>query len=320
MKIVVLDSYTGNPGDLSWSQFEGLGELVLYDRTAPEEVIPRCQGAEIVLTNKVKILKDEIDALAPTLKYIGVVATGTNVVDLEYARSKGIDVTNAPGYSTETVAQHVIAMMLHFSSMVAAHNDAVHNDDWVNSPDFCFTLGTIRELSGKTLGVVGLGSIGRKIAKIADAIGMKIVAAHQSSMNKLELPYEVEWLQVDEVFAKSDYITLNCPLTPQTDKLVNESRLNSMKSSAYVINTGRGPLIDEQALADALNSDKIAGAALDVLSTEPPSKENPLLSAKNCVITPHIAWASIEARTKLHEIVAQNIASYQNGNTENLVN
>ena len=320
MKIVVLDSYTGNPGDLSWSQFENLGELVLYDRTSPEEVIPRCQGAEIVLTNKVKILKEEIDALAPTLKYIGVVATGTNIVDLEYARSKGIDVTNAPGYSTEAVAQHVIAMMLNFSSMVSAHDAAVHQGDWVNSKDFCFTLGTIRELSGKTLGVVGLGSIGRKIAKIADAIGMKIVASHQSSMNRLELPYEVEWLPVDEVFAKADYLTLNCPLTPQTDKLVNADRLKTMKDGAYVINTGRGPLIDEPALAEALNSGTIAGAALDVLSTEPPSADNPLLSAKNCVITPHIAWASLEARTKLHDIVAQNIISFQNGNTENLVN
>ena len=320
MKIVVLDSYTGNPGDLSWSQFEELGELALYDRTAPEEVIERCQGAEIVLSNKVKIQKDEIDALSPTLKYIGVLATGTNVIDLEYARSKGIDVTNVPGYSTDAVAQHVIAMMLHFSSMVSVHDDAVHKDQWVNSPDFCFTLGTLRELSGKTLGVVGLGSIGRKIAKIADAIGMKIVASHQSSMNRLDLPYDVEWLPVDEVFAKADYLTLNCPLTPQTDKLVNAERLNSMKESAYIINTGRGPLIDEQALADALNSGQIAGAGLDVLSTEPPSPENPLLSAKNCVITPHIAWASIEARTTLHRIAAENVVSFQNGQTQNLVN
>lgn len=319
MKIVVLDAYTGNPGDLSWAKFEELGELVLHDRTSPEQVIERCAGAEIILTNKVKILKNEIDAL-PELKYIGVLATGTNVVDLEYARSKGIDVTNVPGYSTDAVAQHVIALMLHFSSMVAKHNDAVHEDKWVNSPDFCFTLGTLRELSCKTLGVVGLGSIGRKIAKIADAMGMKICAAHQSSMNRLELPYDVEWLPVDEVFSKSDFITLNCPLTPKTDKLVNSERLKSMKSSAYILNTGRGPLINEQDLADALNNETIAGAGLDVLSSEPPSTDNPLLSAKNCVITPHIAWASIEAREKLHAIAAGNITSYQNGSSENLVN
>ena len=319
MKIVVLDAYTGNPGDLSWEKFEALGDLVLYDRTSPDEIVERCSGADIVLTNKVKLQKAEIDAL-PELKYIGVLATGTNVIDLDYARSKGIDVTNVPGYSTDAVAQHVIAMMLHFSSMVSIHNEAVHKDDWVNSPDFCFTLGTIRELSGKTLGVVGLGSIGRNIAKIADALGMKICAAQQSSMNSLQVPYDVEWLSVDEVFAKADYITLNCPLTPKTDKLVNADRLKSMKPSAYIINTGRGPLIDEQALADALNNNTIAGAGLDVLSSEPPSADNPLLSAKNCVITPHIAWASIEARGKLHDIAADNIRSFQNGSTVNLVN
>ncbi|MCM8543214.1 MAG: D-2-hydroxyacid dehydrogenase [Lentisphaeraceae bacterium] len=319
MKIVVLDAYTGNPGDLSWEKFEALGDLVLYDRTSPDEIVERCSGADIVLTNKVKLQKAEIDAL-PELKYIGVLATGTNVIDLDYARSKEIDVTNVPGYSTDAVAQHVIAMMLHFSSMVSIHNEAVHKDDWVNSPDFCFTLGTIRELSGKTLGVVGLGSIGRNIAKIADALGMKICAAQQSSMNSLQVPYDVEWLSVDEVFAKADYITLNCPLTPKTDKLVNADRLKSMKPSAYIINTGRGPLIDEQALADALNNNTIAGAGLDVLSSEPPSADNPLLSAKNCVITPHIAWASIEARGKLHDIAADNIRSFQNGSTVNLVN
>ena len=319
MKIVVLDAFTGNPGDLSWSKFEALGDLTLYERTSPAELLERCAGAEIVLTNKVKILKDDIDSL-PELKYIGVLATGTNIVDLEHARSKGIDVTNVPGYSTQAVAQHVLAMILHFSSMVADHNDAVHKDEWVNSEDFCFTLGTLRELSGKTLGVVGLGSIGRKIAEIANAFGMKVCAAHQSSMNRLELPYEVEWLPVDEVFEKADYITLNCPLTPKTDKLVNAERLKSMKNSAYIVNTGRGPLIDEQALADALNNGVIAGAGLDVLSTEPPSPDNPLLKAKNCVITPHIAWASIEAREKLHGIAAENIISYQNGSTVNLVN
>ena len=319
MKIVVLDAYTGNPGDLSWEKFKALGELEIYDRSSPEEIVERCADAEIVLTNKAKLQKAEIDAL-PSLKYIGILATGTNIVDLDYARSKGIDVTNVPGYSTNAVAQHVIALMLHFSSMVAVHDDAVHKDEWINSPDFCFTLGTIRELAGKTLGVVGLGSIGRQIAKIADALGMKICAAHQSSMNSLQLPYEVDWVPVDEVFAKSDYITLNCPLTPKTDKLVNAERLKSMKSSAVVINTGRGPLIDEQALADALNNGEIAGAGLDVLSTEPPSSDNPLLSAKNCVITPHIAWASLEARTKLHDIAAGNILSFQNGSTENLVN
>lgn len=319
MKIVVLDAYTGNPGDLSWEKFEVVGEVTLYDRTAPEEVVSRCQGAEIVLTNKVKIMKDEMDAL-PSLKYIGVLATGTNVVDLEHARSKGIDVTNVPGYSSDSVAQHVIALILHFSSKIAEHDAAVHKGDWVNSPDFCFTLGTLSELSGKSLGVIGLGSIGRKIAEIAVALGMKIVAAEQSSMNRLQLAYNVDWVPVEDVFRKSDYITLNCPLTPKTEEIVNAENISKMKSTAYIINTGRGPLIDEQALADALNKGQIAGAGLDVLSTEPPSADNPLLSAKNCVITPHIAWASLEARGRLLDTAAENVASFAKGATQNLVN
>ena len=319
MKIVVLDAYTGNPGDLSWEKFETEGEVILYDRTAPKDIVSRCQGAEVVLTNKVKIMKDEIDAL-PSLKYIGVLATGTNVVDLVHARSKGIDVTNVPGYSSDSVAQHVIALILHFSSKIAEHDAAVHKGDWVNSPDFCFTLGTLSELSGKSLGVIGLGSIGRKIAEIAVALGMKIVAAEQSSMNSLQLAYHVDWVPVEEVFSKSDYITLNCPLTPKTEEIVNAENLSRMKSSAYIINTGRGPLIDEQALADALNNGQIAGAGLDVLSTEPPSADNPLLSAKNCVITPHIAWASLEARGRLLDTAAENVASFAKGSTQNLVN
>jgi glycerate dehydrogenase len=195
----------------------------------------------------------------------------------------------------------------------------VHQGDWVNSKDFCFTLGTLNELSGSTLGIIGLGPIGRKLAKVGDAMGMKIVAAHQSSMNRLELPFEVEWLPVDEVFARSDFLSLNCPLTPETDKVVNAERLKKMKSSAIVINTGRGPLVDEQALADALNNGTIAGAGLDVLSTEPPAGDNPLLSAKNCVITPHIAWASREARSRLIGIAAGNLSSYLGGNPKNLV-
>jgi glycerate dehydrogenase len=255
----------------------------------------------------------------PDLKYIGVLATGTNVIDLEHAGEKGICVTNIPGYSTDSVVQHILAFILHFSSKVSIHNEAVHQGDWVNSKDFCFTLGTLNELSGSTLGIIGLGTIGRKLAKVGDAMGMKIVAAHQSSMNRLELPFEVEWLPVDEVFARSDFLSLNCPLTPETDKVVNAERFKKMKSSAIVINTGRGPLVDEQALADALNNGTIAGAGLDVLSTEPPAGDNPLLSAKNCVITPHIAWASREARSRLIGIAAGNLSSYLGGNPKNLV-
>ena len=318
MKIAVLDGYTSNPGDLSWDAFEELGELTVHDRTTPEKVVARCAGCDVVFTNKVVMDAGIMDQL-PDLKYIGVLATGTNVIDLEYASQKGICVTNIPGYSTDSVVQHILAFMLHFSSMVSIHNDAVHKGDWVNSKDFCFTLGTLNELSGSTLGIIGLGTIGRKLAKVADALGMKIVAAHQSSMNRLELPFEVEWLPVDEVFARSDFLSLNCPLTLETDKVVNAPRLQKMKSSAVVINTGRGPLVDEQALADALNNGTIAGAGLDVLSTEPPSADNPLLGAKNCVITPHIAWSSMEARSRLIAIAADNLSAYLEGNPKNQV-
>jgi glycerate dehydrogenase len=319
MKIVILDAFTSNPGDLSWDAIKEMGELTVYERTTPEEVLERCTGSEVIFTNKVILNSETIEQL-PELKYIGVLATGTNVVDLNFAKERGICVTNIPGYSTDSVVQHVLALMLHFSSKVSVHNDAVQEGDWVNSIDFSFTLGTLNELSGKTLGIIGLGTIGRKLARVADAMGMKIVAAHQSSMDRLKLPYEVEWLPVDEVFALANFLSLNCPLTPETDKVVNAERLKKMKSSAIVINTGRGPLVDEQALADALKNGTIAGAGLDVLSTEPPTGDNPLLSAKNCVITPHIAWASREARARLIAIASDNLSSFLSGVPQNVVN
>ena len=318
MKIVILDAFTSNPGDLSWDAIEELGELTVYERTTPEEVLERCTGSEVIFTNKVILNSETIEQL-PELKYIGVLATGTNVVDLNFAKERGICVTNIPGYSTDSVVQHVLALMLHFSSKVSVHNNAVQKGDWVNSIDFSFTLGTLNELSGKTLGIIGLGTIGRKLARVADAMGMKIVAAHQSSMDRLELPYEVEWLPVDEVFALADYLSLNCPLTSETEKVVNAEHLKKMKSSAIVINTGRGPLVDEHALANALNNGTIAGAGLDVLSTEPPAGHNPLLSAKNCVITPHIAWASREARARLITIAADNLSAFMAKNPKNTV-
>jgi glycerate dehydrogenase len=319
MKIAVLDGYTSNPGDLSWDAFEELGELTVHDRTKPEDVVSRCAGCDVVFTNKVVMDAGIMDQL-PDLKYIGVLATGTNVIDLEHAGKKGVCVTNIPGYGTDSVVQHILAFMLHFSSKVSIHDEAVHQGDWVNSKDFSFTLGTLNELSGSTLGIIGLGTIGRKLAKVADAMGMKIIAAHQSSMDRLELPFEVEWLPVDEVFARSDFLSLNCPLTPETENLVNAERLQKMKSSAVLINTGRGPLVDEQALADALNVGTIAGAGLDVLSTEPPATDNPLLTAKNCVITPHVAWASLQARRRLLSIAAENLSAYLNGDAQNRVN
>ena len=318
MKIVILDAFTSNPGDLSWDAIEELGELTVYERTTPEEVLERCTGSEVIFTNKVILNSETIEQL-PELKYIGVLATGTNVVDLNFAKERGICVTNIPGYSTDSVVQHVLALMLHFSSKVSVHNNAVQKGDWVNSIDFSFTLGTLNELSGKTLGIIGLGTIGRKLARVADAMGMKIVAAHQSSMDRLELPYEVEWVPVDEVFALADFLSLNCPLTSETEKVVNAEHLKKMKSSAIVINTGRGQLVDEHALANALNNGTIAGAGLDVLSTEPPAGHNPLLSAKNCVITPHIAWASREARARLITIAADNLSAFMAKNPKNTV-
>ena len=318
MKIVILDAFTSNPGDLSWDAIEEFGELTVYERTTSEQVVERCSGSEVVLTNKVVLNAETIDQL-PELKYIGVLATGTNVVDVSFAKEKKICVTNIPGYSTDSVVQHILALMLHFNSKVSVHNDAVQKGDWVNSIDFSFTLGTLNELSGKTLGIIGLGTIGRKLAKVADAMGMKIVAAHQSSMNRLELPYEVEWLPVNEVFTRADFLSLNCPLTPETEKIVDAERLKKMKSSAIVINTGRGPLVDEQALADALNSGTIAAAGLDVLNKEPPSGDNPLLSAKNCVITPHIAWASKQARERLIAVASSNLSAYLSGVPKNRI-
>lgn len=314
-----MDGYTSNPGDLSWDAFEELGEITVHERTTPEEVVSRCLGCEVVFTNKVVMNAGIIDQL-PDLKYIGVLATGTNVIDLEYAGKKGVCVTNIPGYGTDSVVQHILAFILHFSSKVSIHDEAVHQGDWVNSKDFCFTLGTLNELSGSTLGIIGLGTIGRKLAMVADAMGMKIIAAHQSSMDRLELPFEVEWLPVDEVFARSDFLSLNCPLTADTENLVNAERLQKMKSSAVLINTGRGPLVDEQALADGLNEGTIAGAGLDVLSTEPPATDNPLLTAKNCVITPHVAWASLQARKRLLVIAAENLSAYLRAEPKNRVN
>ena len=314
-----MDGYTSNPGDLSWDAFEALGEITVHERTTPEEVVSRCLGCEVVFTNKVVMNAGIIDQL-PDLKYIGVLATGTNVIDLEHAGKKGVCVTNIPGYGTDSVVQHILSFILHFSSKVSIHDEAVHQGDWVNSKDFCFTLGTLNELSGSTLGIIGLGTIGRKLAKVADAMGMKIIAAHQSSMDRLELPFEVEWLPVDEVFARSDFLSLNCPLTADTENLVNAERLQKMKSSAVLINTGRGPLVDEQALADGLNEGTIAGAGLDVLSTEPPATDNPLLTAKNCVITPHVAWASLQARKRLLVIAAENLSAYLRAEPKNRVN
>lgn len=323
-KIVVLDGYTSSPlpadtkandNEADWQPLATLGELAVHERTDASEIVERIGDAEIALTNKTPI-SGEVFAACPRLKYVGVLATGVNVVDLDAAKAHGITVCNIPGYSTPSVAQHVFALLLELCNRTAEHDRAVHEGRWVRCNDFSFTTGPLVELAGKTLGVVGMGAIGQATARVGHALGMTI-AAH--SRTEKTLDYPVTWLTLDDLFAQADAVTLHCPLTPQTEGLVNSPRLATMKTSSYLINTGRGPLIDEAALADALVKGTIAGAGLDVLSSEPPGTDNPLLTAPNCIITPHIAWATVESRKRLLQIAANNIAAFLNGEPANVV-
>ena len=316
MKIVILDGFTTNGGDLSWNGISELGDLTVYDRTAPGEVIDRCHGAEAVLTNKV-IITDEVMQALPQLKYIGVMATGYNVVDIDAARRRGIVVTNVPAYSTPSVAQMVFAHLLNITNQVALHDRQVHEGRWAGNQDFCFYSAPLIELAGKQMGIVGLGQTGSAVAKIALALGMRVMAF--TSKPQESLPEGIIKGSLDEMFATSDVVSLHCPLTPDTKHIVNAARLATMKPSAIVINTGRGPLVNEQDLADALNNGTIAAAAVDVLSTEPPAADNPLLSARNCHITPHIAWASQAARARLIDTLTSNLKGYISGNVVNNV-
>ena len=316
MKIVVLDGYGLNPGDLSWSGWEALGELKVYDRTSPSELFERSEGAEVLITNKTLITANDM-ALLPELKYIGVLATGYNVVDIDAAKARGIVVTNIPAYSTASVAQMVFAHMLNITQRVGYYANENTHGRWTNNPDFCYWDTNLVELDGKKMGIVGYGNIGKATARIALAFGMEVLA--YTSKDQKDLPQGVKKATLDELFAESDVISLHCPLTPDTKELVNANRLKTMKRSAILINTGRGPLVNEQDLADALNEGRIAGAGLDVLSVEPSVACNPLLSAKNCFITPHIAWATKEARTRLMDIAINNLRSYQEGNIINNV-
>lgn len=316
MKIVVLDGYGLNPGDLSWSAWETLGELKVYDRTSPSELLERSEGAEVLITNKTLITANDM-ALLPELKYIGVLATGYNVVDIDEAKARGIVVTNIPAYSTASVAQMVFAHVLNITQRVGYYANENTHGRWTNNPDFCYWDTNLVELDGKKMGIVGYGNIGKATARIALAFGMEVLA--YTSKDQKDLPEGVKKATLDELFAESDVISLHCPLTPDTKELVNANRLKTMKPSAILINTGRGPLVNEQDLADALNEGRIAGAGLDVLSVEPSVAGNPLLSAKNCFITPHIAWATKEARTRLMDIAINNLRSYQEGNIINNV-
>lgn len=316
MKIVVLDGYGLNPGDLSWSAWETLGELKVYDRTSPSELLERSEGAEVLITNKTLITANDM-ALLPELKYIGVLATGYNVVDIDAAKARGIVVTNIPAYSTASVAQMVFAHVLNITQRVGYYADENTQGRWTNNADFCYWDTNLVELDGKKMGIVGYGNIGKATARIALAFGMEVFA--YTSKDQKDLPQGVKKATLDELFAESDVISLHCPLTPDTKELVNANRLKTMKPNAILINTGRGPLVNEQDLADALNEGRIAGAGLDVLSVEPSVADNPLLRAKNCFITPHIAWATKEARTRLMDIAINNLRSYQEGNIINNV-
>lgn len=313
-KIVVLDGYAMNPGDLSFAGLEALGNCTVYDFTRPEEVIPWAQEAEMVLTNKTRLTAESIAAL-PKLEYIGVLATGYNNVDIEAARQRGIVVSNVPAYSTASVAQLAFAHILNITMQVQHHSEEVHKGRWEHNRDFCFWDNTLIELEGKTIGLVGFGNTGQATAAIALGFGMKVLAYTSKSQDKL--PKGVCSVSLDELFSSSDIVSLHCPLTPETRGLVNAERIAQMKSTAILINTSRGPVVDERALADALNAGRLYAAGVDVLSSEPPKADNPLLTAKNCYITPHIAWATKEARERLMAITTENVRAFLDGHPIN---
>ncbi len=316
MKIIVLDGYTLNPGDLSWEALEALGQVSVYDRTLQEETVRRIGDAEVVVTNKCLITRSVIDR-CPNLKYIAVTATGYNVVDTVYAREKGIPVSNVPAYGTATVAQFAIALLLELCCHVAHHDKAVHEGRWESSVEWCFWDYPITELAGKTMGIIGYGNIGQATGKIAAAMGMNVIAYSRSV--RAEQDPSV-YVSLEELLARSDVISLHCPLTPETEGIINRDTIAQMKDGAILINNSRGQLIVEQDLAEALNSGKIAAAGVDVASTEPIRGDNPLLTAKNCLITPHISWAATEARQRIMDMTAENVRAFAAGNPIRVVN
>jgi len=313
MKIVVLDGYCLNPGDLNWNGLQALGALTLHDRTAATETAARIDGAEAVFTNKTA-LTAELLREAESLRYVGVLATGYNIVDVGAARERGITVTNIPTYGTASVAQHAFALLLELTQHVGLHEQAVRAGEWSSNADWCFSKTPLIELSDKTLGIVGYGRIGRATAQIGRAFGMKILAA-----DAIQNATDVEWRTVGDLLREADVVSLHCPLTPETSGLMNAERLQMMKPSAFLLNTSRGPLIVNQDLADALNTGVIAGAGLDVLDVEPPKQGNPLIGAKNCIVTPHMAWATKEARARLMDIAVENLRAFLAGTPANLV-
>ncbi len=316
MKIVILDGFTLNPGDLSWQPIEALGECDIYERTSHSQVLERCHDAHIVFTNKV-VLDSQIIAQLPKLKYIGVTATGVNVVDTVAAKKQGIIVTNTPGYGTDSVAQFVFSQLLNWAQPVAHYDDSVKQNRWSNSPDFCYYDHSMIELNNLTMGIVGYGAIGKKVAQIALAFGMKVLIFSRTQPHGL--PAGIDFVPLNELARRCDVISLHCPLTADNNGFINAKFLSSMKNSAYLINTGRGPLINEVDLFHALQEKVIAGAALDVLAMEPPAKNNPLIKADTATITPHIAWATLTARKRLMAIATQNLQDFLQGKMSNLV-
>ena len=317
MKIVILDGYTENPGDLSWSGLDALGELTVYDRTPPEQVADRIGDAEIVILNKTPLPREMLDR-CPNVRYIGVLATGYNIVDVQAAKERGIPVCNIPTYGTDAVGQFAIAMLLEICHHVAHHDAAVHEGRWESCPDWCFWDYPLIELAGKTMGIIGFGRIGRTTGRIARALGMQVVAC--DSIETDEGREIGRYLPLEELFACSDVIALHCPLFPETQGIINRDTIAKMKDGAILLNNSRGPLIVEQDLADALNSGKVYAAGLDVVSTEPIRGDNPLLKAKNCLITPHISWAPKESRQRLMGIAVESLRAFLDGNPINVVN
>lgn len=315
MKIVVLDGYVLNPGDLSWNEINKLGDCTIYERTPVAQTFERSKGADVLITNKVVLNKEIIEKL-PELKYIGVLATGYNIVDIVAAKNSGVVVTNIPAYSTESVAQMVFSHILNFAQNVSVHADSVAKGDWAKSVDFAYWKTPQMELAGKTLGVIGFGQIGAAVAKIGLAFGMKVIFNNRS---KKKTDLDARQVELNTLFEESDFISINCPLTPENTGFINKVAISKMKPTVFLVNTGRGPLINEQDLADAVNSGKIAGAGLDVLSVEPAKSDNPLITAKNCYITPHIAWATFEARSRLMKIAAENLKAFKKGTPINVV-
>ena len=318
MKIVVLDGFALNPGDLTWDGLKKTGDVKVYDRTPTDQIVERAAGAEIVYTNKTPLSRETLCQL-PALKFIGVLATGYNVVDTEAAKEQGILVTNIPGYGTDSVAQLTFALLLELCHHVQYHSDSVRQGKWAQSVDYCYWDYPLIELAGKTMGIIGFGTIGKKVADIATSFGMNIIGndSHKTDRSQQR---NFKWSEVNALLEEADVVSIHCPLLPDTTGLINKERLRLMKQTAFLLNTSRGPIIVDEDLAEALNEGRIAGAGIDVLSIEPPSKDNPLFTAKNCLITPHIAWATREARTRLMDMAVNNLSAFLNGNPVNVVN